>query len=156
MINRSKEFISILEVLQENMFSRDSILKICPDLSKIDCFLLQFLYNTRGNVVMNDLAEVLQVSHSRVTRVMDRLCELGLVKREHSEEDRRQWYAVLTLEGEYRAKIISDSMLEHQRAVLKLIPTEKLDEVLECLIIYTRAFEKVTRNNNKEGNTNDC
>ncbi len=150
MVNRAKEFINVLDVLQENLSLRDSNLKKCDDLTKIDCFLLQFLYNTKGKVIMNDLADILQVSHSRVTRLMDNLCSLNLAKREHSEEDRRQWYAVLTLEGEYRAKMISDKVIDHQKKVLSLIPKEKLDEILESLVIFTRAFENITQKMEKK------
>jgi DNA-binding MarR family transcriptional regulator len=156
MVNRAREFVDMLEVLRDNISIRDSILKICPDLTKIDCFLLQFLYNTKGNVVMNDLAGILNVSHSRVTRLMDNLCKLNLVKRKHSEGDRRQWYAVLTLEGEYRTKLISYSIIENKKKVLELIPKEKLDEMLEYLVIYTKAFEKITKKTNGEGEINDC
>ena len=156
MVNRAREFVNMLEVLSDNISCRDAILKICPDLTKIDCFLLQYLYNSKGDVVMNDLSEILNVSHSRVTRLMDNLCHLNLVKRQHSEEDRRQWYAVLTLEGEFRARTISDAVIEHQRKVLGLIPKDKLDAVLESIILYTRAFEKVTQKNNGEGRINDC
>lgn len=151
MVNRAKEFINVLDVLQENMSIRDEELKKCPDLTKIDCFLLQFLYNTKGKVIMNDLADILNVSHSRVTRLMDNLCNLNLAKREHSEEDRRQWYAVLTLEGEYRAKKISDSVISHQKEVLNLIPKDKLDEMFEFLVIYSKAFQNITRKIRKEG-----
>lgn len=155
MVNRAKEFVYVLDSLQENISIRDFKLKKCPDLTKIDCFLLQFLYNTKGKVIMNDLADILQVSHSRVTRLMDNLCSLNLAKREHSEEDRRQWYAVLTLEGEYRAKIISDAVIEHQKQVLKLIPKDKLDEMLELLVIYSNAFENITQKIKEEGEIND-
>ena len=86
MVNRAKEFVNVLDVLQNNLSIRDSEYKKCPDLTKIDCFLLQFLYNTKGKVIMNDLAGIMQVSHSRVTRLMDNLCSLNLAKREHSEE----------------------------------------------------------------------
>jgi len=151
MVNRAKEFNNILDVLQENMSIRDSELKKCPDLTKIDCFLLQFLYNTKGKVIMNDLADVMKVSHSRVTRLMDNLCDLNLAKREHSEEDRRQWYATLTTEGENKAKMIFDVVIEHQKKVLSLIPKDKLDEMLEFLVIYTKAFELVTQKIKKEG-----
>ncbi len=151
MVNRAKEFVNVLDILQDNLSIRDAEYKKCPDLTKIDCFLLQFLYNTKGKVIMNDLAGIMQVSHSRVTRLMDNLCSLNLAKREHSEEDRRQWYAVLTLEGEYRAKMISDAVINHQKKVLNLIPKEKLDEMLEFLILYTKAFENITQKIVKEG-----
>lgn len=155
MVNRAKEFVNVLDLLQDNLSLRDLELKKCSDLSKIDCFLLQYLYNSKGKVIMNDLADILKVSHSRVTRLMDNLCELNLAKREHSEDDRRQWYAVLTLEGEYRAKMISDTLIEHQKKVLQLIPKEKLDEILESLIIYTKAFVKITKITKTKGEIND-
>jgi DNA-binding MarR family transcriptional regulator len=151
MVNRAKEFVNVLDLLHSNMSIRDTVLKNCPDITKIDCFLLQFLYNSKSKVIMNDLADIMQVSHSRVTRLMDNLCTLNLAKREHSEEDRRQCYAVLTLEGEYRAKMISDDIINHQKKVLSLIPKEKLDEMLEYLILYAKAFEKVTQQIEKKG-----
>ncbi len=156
MNNRAREFVNVLEALNKYMAMRDTKLKKCKDLSKIDCFLLQLLYNTKGKVIMNDLAEVLNVSHSRITRLMDNLCNIGLARREHSEEDRRRWYAVLTNEGEFRAKEICDKVINHQIMVLDMIPEEKLDQMLENLIIYSKAFENITKKLNKEGEVNDC
>lgn len=144
---RAKEFVNVLDLLHESILSRDAMLKLCPGLTKIDCFLLQFLYSTTEKVIMNDLAEVLNVSHSRVTRIMDNLCKLNLAQRELSEEDRRRWYASLTPEGIVLAEKIKMSLVEHQVQVLQMIPEDKLDEMLELLIVYSNAFTRVTKNN---------
>jgi len=48
---------------------------------------------------MNELADKVVLSRSNLTRLIDRLEEAGLVKRERSEEDRRGAFAVLTDDG---------------------------------------------------------
>ena len=157
MNNRAKEFVSVLELLHENVSQRDKVLRFCPGLTKIDCFLLQFLYTTKVKVVMTDLARVLNVSYSRVSRVMDNLCELNLAKRLHSENDRRSWYATLTHEGEVQAEKIRNGLVDHQESVLRMIPEERLDDLLELLTVYTKAFVEITKNNLKEEDKdNDC
>lgn len=144
---RAKEFVNVLDLLHEHILCRDTMLKLYPGLTRIDCFLLQFLDTTTERVTMNDLSEVLKVSHSRVTRIMDNLCKLNLAQRELSEEDRRCWYASLTPEGTELAQKIKMSLVEHQIEVLQMIPEDRLDEMLELLTIYANAFARVTKNN---------
>ena len=48
---------------------------------------------------MSELADKVVLSRSNLTRLIDRLEEAGLVKRERSEEDRRGAFAVLTDDG---------------------------------------------------------
>ena len=48
---------------------------------------------------MSELADKVVLSRSNLTRLVDRLEDAGLVKRERSEEDRRGAFAVLTDDG---------------------------------------------------------
>ena len=48
---------------------------------------------------MRDLAGLIVLSRSGLTRLIDRMGSAGLVDREPSKEDRRGYYAVLTEEG---------------------------------------------------------
>jgi DNA-binding MarR family transcriptional regulator len=48
---------------------------------------------------LSDMAEAMVISRSNLTRLVDRLEEAGLVKRERSEDDRRGAYAVITARG---------------------------------------------------------
>jgi DNA-binding MarR family transcriptional regulator len=58
------------------------------------------LYRAPGRRLrMQELGESLYFSPSGVTRVTDRLCEAGLVRREKCALDRRGTYAALTDEG---------------------------------------------------------
>ena len=52
-----------------------------------------------GRLRMQALAERVVLSRSGLTRLVDRMEKAGLVRREHSQEDRRGYYAVLTEEG---------------------------------------------------------
>ena len=49
---------------------------------------------------MSELADAVVLTRSNLTRLVDRLEQAGLVKRERSEEDRRGAYAVLTETGQ--------------------------------------------------------
>ena len=64
----------------------------------------------RGRLRMQDLAEsLLLLSRSGLTRLIERMEKRGLVTREHSLEDRRIVYTVITPEG--------ISMLEESRPI---------------------------------------
>lgn len=53
---------------------------------------------------MGDLANCLVLVPSNITRLIDRMEEAGLVRREPCPEDRRAMYAVITSEGVERFK----------------------------------------------------
>lgn len=53
-----------------------------------------------GHLRMNDLAELLGISPSGVTRLVDRLVERGWVRRESPAGNRRTTYAMLTGQGQ--------------------------------------------------------
>ena len=51
---------------------------------------------------MSELGERVELSRTRVSRVVEELEHVGLVRREQDDEDRRSWFAVLTDEGRRR------------------------------------------------------
>ena len=61
--------------------------------------LMEALYHL-GSLPLSEIGQKLLVTSGNVTYVMDNLCELGLVLRERSPEDRRVIYARLTPKGE--------------------------------------------------------
>jgi DNA-binding MarR family transcriptional regulator len=52
-----------------------------------------------GRLRMQELSASVLLSKSGLSRVVDRMEEGGLVRREQSEDDRRGWFAVLTEHG---------------------------------------------------------
>lgn len=79
---------------------------------------------------MSDLADEVVLSRSNLTRLVDRLEEAGLVKRERSEEDRRGAYAVLTEAGKrVRAKMWP----VYQRGIQDLFEGQISDEEADVI-----------------------
>lgn len=61
---------------------------------------LQRLYETHGGRLrMNELAAATNLSLSRISRIVEKLEQQGLVYREQAADDRRGWNAVLTTAG---------------------------------------------------------
>ncbi len=53
---------------------------------------------------MTDLSDRVRLSHSGVTRLVDRMVQAGLVKRERCDSDRRGTFATLTATGRARLR----------------------------------------------------
>src|SRR5919205_752780 len=67
-------------------------------LSRYDV-LLNLAESPDGRLRMQELSASVLLSKSGLSRVVDRMEESGLVRRERSEDDRRGWFAVLTDHG---------------------------------------------------------
>jgi DNA-binding MarR family transcriptional regulator len=61
--------------------------------------LLNLAESPEGRLRMQELSASVLLSKSGLSRVVDRMEESGLVRRERSEDDRRGWFAVLTEQG---------------------------------------------------------
>ena len=76
----------------ESLFSlihyRSSVQKKCAQLGEMECRLL-ILADELEAVRMNELAERLGVSESRITRLVERMVKKGLVTKHRSTRDRR-------------------------------------------------------------------
>ncbi|MDX1664612.1 MAG: MarR family transcriptional regulator [Candidatus Promineifilaceae bacterium] len=96
---------------------------------------------------MQDLAESVLMSSSGLTRLLDRMIEEGLVRREHCAEDRRVIFAVLTDEG--RA-LLEEILPQHQQRIREYL-LEHLTE--EEVAVMTPALERVLATLREEGQT---
>ena len=70
-----------------------------PDLSARQMALLLTVYLTSPPHTVRGLADELKVSKPAITRALDRLSELGLVKRKVDENDRRSVLIQRTVKG---------------------------------------------------------
>ena len=104
--------------------------------------LVQLIGAPEGQLRMQALADIVVISRSGLTRLIDRMENAGLVRREPCDEDRRGYYAILTGQGREafdRAKPI------HEQGIHEHF-TRNLDEV--DLQAVAAAFAKVRRANN--------
>ncbi len=70
-------------------------------LSSFDV-LFQLALAPMGRLRLSELGDKLLITLSGISRLVDRLERVGLVRRETDPEDRRSYYAMLTVEGEAR------------------------------------------------------
>jgi DNA-binding MarR family transcriptional regulator len=100
--------------------------------------LLVHLEDEPRGLRMNELAERILYSKSGFTRVVDRMEDAGLVRRERPENDRRSFLIVLTDEGR---KTMETARRHHRHAIEQHFSRHLSDADVKAL---TRAFEKVS------------
>ena len=99
---------------------------------------------------VNDLAQLLNLDKSSVSKTVDKLVNNGLLNRVPSLEDRR--YVVLTLsqEGHADYEDIEARMDTHFEKILQAIPAEKHEQVIESLDLFTTALKNVQQDTPSE------
>ncbi len=137
----------LINRLQKVIAEIDYSQKACMQAGKMECQLLHYLHATKKPVNMNELARILNVSHSRVTRIMDNLVEKNLVTRRPSEDDRRCWYADITDRGRKMAEASKQTVTDQQIKVIAKLSKDKLDVVLKGFELYVQTYEQVLQEN---------
>ena len=103
--------------------------------------LIQLFAAPDGRMRMQTLADLVVLSRSGLTRLVDRMEREGLVRREPSSEDRRGYYAIITQDGQ---KALQKAQPIHEDGIYEHF-TRHLDEAdLEALLT---AITKVRRAN---------
>jgi len=140
-----KKFHELITRLQMALSEIDYAQKACLQAGRMECMLLNYLYKVNGPVNMNELAKELNVSHSRITRIMDNLVAKQLVIREPSEEDRRCWFAMITEKGKKLAANSLQTVLDQQAKILKKIPEKEVESVYKALQLYVEKYEEILK-----------
>jgi DNA-binding MarR family transcriptional regulator len=84
---------TITELLERELVAERGL-----PLSRYDV-LLNLAEAPGGRLRMQELSASVLLSKSGLSRLVDRMVEAGLVRRERCEDDRRGWFAVLTDQG---------------------------------------------------------
>jgi DNA-binding MarR family transcriptional regulator len=91
------------------------------------------------------LAERLRVTPSTLTRIVDRLVRLNLVRRQEDSDDRRLVRHYLTPEGAQSLEEMARTARAYLTEILRQLPREKLERLLEALQDLSQAAEAVER-----------
>lgn len=86
----------------------ESVRRDTPDLSARQMALLLTVYLTPPPHTVRGLAATLAVSKPAVTRALDRLAELGLIKRKVDDGDRRSVLVQRTVKGSVHLREFAD------------------------------------------------
>jgi DNA-binding MarR family transcriptional regulator len=93
---------------------------------------------------MHELAQAVVLSRSGLTRLVDRLEQDGLLRRDRSGSDRRATYAVLTLKG---LRAFRRAWPIYQRGILKHFAEHLSEEEMRVMI---EAFERLLKKANEK------
>ena len=137
-VKRLREYTRELECHLANMNQSDC----CQcGVNTSQCFLLVEIGRKPG-ICAKELAEILKVDKSSVSRSVEELVQKGYVNREPSREDRRSVVLSLTASGRERFDRIEHDMDMKFGKVMAGIEKEKQEQVLEALRIYNEACRK--------------
>ena len=101
-----------------------------------------FLLRREAGVSAGLLAERLRVTPSTLTRIVDRLVRLNLVRRQEGSDDRRLVCHCLTPEGARSLEEMARAARTYLTQVLRQLPREKVERLLEALQDLSQAAEK--------------
>jgi len=93
-------------------------------------------------ISLNELAELLNLDNSTMSRTVNNLVKQGFVIRDIHSEDRRYVKIRLTDEGHKVFKTIETNMKVYYKSILKSIPENKREQVLDSLKLLVNAVEE--------------
>ncbi len=138
-IEQFREYTRELECHLDNINQADC----CQcSVSKTECFLVVEIGRKPG-ICIKELAGILKIDKSGVSRSVEELVKKGFVTREASKTDRRSVVLELTESGKARFEKIEKDMYVEFKKVFSMIEKKDQDNVLEALRIYNEACRKV-------------
>ena len=114
------------------------------NVNTLQCFLVVEIGRQPG-ICVKDLAEILKMDKSAISRGIEELVVKDFVSRVPSEKDRRCVVLTLTAEGKKRFKKIESDMNARFKVIFENIDKDKREQVLEALRIYNEAFASMGR-----------
>lgn len=145
LVKQFREQTRQLECHLENINRADCC---CCSVNKTQCFLIVEIGRKPG-ISVKELAEILRIDKSGVSRFVEDLVQKDYVERKPSLEDRRFVTLHLLAKGQERFEKIEHDMNSKFQEVFEQIPEHKRGLVLEALKLYNEACMVV------EGNAND-
>ena len=111
--------IELSEIQALDLWRRSIVASVridAPDLSARQMALLLTVYLTPPQHTVRGLAKTMNISKPAVTRAVDRLSELGLVRRKPDENDRRSVHIQRTVRGSVFLREFGELVVHAARA----------------------------------------
>lgn len=112
----------------------------CCGISIAQCHAIVEI-GRRGKITLVELADLLGLDKSTMSRTINNLVEADLVLRELDMENRRYVIIQLTDNGRSVFKNTEESMNSYYQSIFSSIPEDKRNQVLESLQLLTSAVE---------------
>jgi DNA-binding MarR family transcriptional regulator len=102
----------------------ESVRRDAPDLSARQMALLLTVYLTPPNHTVRGLALTLNISKPAITRALDRLSELGMIKRKIDDHDRRSVLVQRTVKGSVFLREFGDLIVSAAETSVEEAPSQ--------------------------------
>lgn len=136
----AKELRELTRLFLRNMSFLDKTEASCCGASIAQCHAITEIGRVQ-EISLNELAEILKLDNSTMSRTINNLVDQQLVLREPDPQDRRYIRMKLTDKGWRIFESIEKNMDMYFRALLKDIPEEKHEQVLESLLLLVEAMK---------------
>lgn len=142
MENQGSNYLrELIRILVRNLGILEKEDTNCCGITISQCHAIVEIGRAEG-ISLNELAKILIVDKSTMSRTINNLVKNGLVIREMHLEDRRYVTIKLTDEGMKAFKNVECGMQEYYKNIFRAIPEEKRKQVLESLKLLTEAVNK--------------
>jgi len=142
MENRASDYLhELIRVLVRNLGILEKSDASCCGVTISQCHAIVEIGRS-GEVSLSELAELLALDKSTMSRTINNLVEDGLVIRELDPEDRRYVKIKLTDKGIKIFKDIEESMDRYYKSIFNSVPEEKREQVLDSLKLLIEAVNK--------------
>ncbi|KXG78391.1 putative HTH-type transcriptional regulator YusO [Fervidicola ferrireducens] len=142
MENRGGHYLrELLEMLKKDLFVLEKTEASCCGMTLSQCHVILAI-GKAGEVSLNELAGLLNLDSSTISRSVDNLFNKGLVSRKVDERDRRYVRISLTEMGKEVYGEIERNLADYFERVFSSIPEEKRHQVLESLKLLLDAVRE--------------
>jgi DNA-binding MarR family transcriptional regulator len=117
----------------------------CCGITVAQCHALLEI-GSHGGITLIDLASVLSLDTSTISRTIDNMARDGLVERKANPDDRRYIDISLTAAGRKVFDEINCTFNQFYTDVFQSIPTEKHRQVIESIHLLAEALPHTTSN----------
>jgi len=131
--DKGKMFYEYTNAIHNLMLNFEFMHKQCFKLGRVECDVLHYLLQENRPVNMKDIAKCMQVSHSRITHLMDSLIRKQYLRRIACDDDRRVFYAEITEEGREVARKYKEKNIKMFEDFLHKLPEEQIEPIFKTL-----------------------
>lgn len=136
----SNDLRGLIKILVRNLGVLDKSQLSCCEVSLAQCHAIVEIGGAK-EITLNQLAALLNLDNSTMSRTVNNLVKQGFVKRNTNDDDRRYISISLTEEGSTVFNQIEDNMKFYYEDILSRIPENKREQVLESIEILVNAID---------------
>ncbi len=137
----SKKLRETIRLLERKLGMLDDIQSACCGITFTQCHAIVEIGRV-GTLSLNDLADILELDKSTMSRTINNLVNDGLVFRDLDTEDRRFVRIGLTPSGQKIFEGIEETMKLYFDKVYGSLPGNKREQVLESLDLLLNALDE--------------